>query len=44
MYYRNEDAMAELASHARLDPAKSRTHTYTTSQGRAAWLPVERVA
>ena len=44
MYYRDETGVMGLAERARLDPTKNRISTYTTSEGRVAWLVVERLA
>jgi SAM-dependent methyltransferase len=44
MCYRDEAALAAMAERARLDSCASRLSTYTTSDGRVAWLVIERLA
>jgi extracellular factor (EF) 3-hydroxypalmitic acid methyl ester biosynthesis protein len=43
MHYRDMEALRQLAREARLDAAGHRIATYTTCDGRVAWLEIQRV-
>jgi hypothetical protein len=44
MCYRDEVAMSAMVEHARVDTVAHRVSTYSTSNGRVAWLVVDRLA